>query len=109
VFSRTSYPQLCNVYKKEKFVIRLFELEIGMSQGSCRAPAFFALCINNIIKSCNAAKSGLSIVYVDDALLVTRSVYLLQRKFDSVHAVFLSYRVKTKFLVISLYSYKPAL
>ena len=42
--------------------------------------------INDIIKSCNASKLGHIIVYADDILLIIRSVHLLQRLFDSVHA-----------------------
>ena len=81
----TWYPSCVTCIKWKNLFADFFEIKIGVRQGSCLAPAFFAMYINDIIKACNASKLGHIIVYADDILLITRSVYLLQRIFDSVH------------------------
>ena len=56
-----------------------FRVESGLLQGSCLAPALFAVCINNVSIHCGAPGVGFILVYADDILLISRSVSHLQR------------------------------
>ena len=56
-----------------------FRVETGLLQGSCLAPALFAVCINNVLVHCGAPGVGFILVYADDVLLISRSVSHLQR------------------------------
>jgi hypothetical protein len=54
-------------------------------QGSCLAPLFFALYINDVIINCNRSGLGFVLVYADDILLISRSVVSLQKLVDLVY------------------------
>jgi hypothetical protein len=61
-----------------------FNLRTGVNQGSVLAPALFAVCINDVIKKCNASGLGNIVVYADDILLIARSCCNLQKLLDIV-------------------------
>jgi hypothetical protein len=47
-------------------------------QGSCLAPALFAICLDDALRACLATGLGFVIAYADDVLLITRSISGLQ-------------------------------
>lgn len=61
-----------------------FNLRTGLNQGSVLAPALFAVCIDDVIKKCNASGLGTIVVYADDIILITRSCSNLQKLLDIV-------------------------
>jgi len=61
-----------------------FVLYAGVRQGSVLSPAFFALYIDEVISKLNKYNLGLTIVYADDILLISRSISGLQAMFDIV-------------------------
>jgi hypothetical protein len=61
-----------------------FPVLAGVMQGSCLAPTFFAIYINDVLVQCNRSGLGFILVYADDILLISRSVFSLQTLVDVV-------------------------
>jgi exonuclease III len=57
----------------------LFQLSLGVLQGSCLAPALFGICIDKVISRCHFYRYGFILVYADDILLISNSVSNLQK------------------------------
>ena len=55
-----------------------FQVFIGVMQGSCLAPALFAICMDGVINRCRNLGYGYIIVYADDIILISRALSNLQ-------------------------------
>jgi hypothetical protein len=56
----------------------MFKIECGVLQGSCLAPALFGMCINDVLIKVGKTGRGYILVYADDILLISRSLFNLQ-------------------------------
>lgn len=72
------YADCTSCVKWDNLFSKFFPVETGVMQGSCLAPALFAICINAVISSAVASGSGYILVYADDILLIARSIACLQ-------------------------------
>src|SRR5580692_13011598 len=80
------YNKYTVVVKWGSIFSRSFSLTAGVRQGSVLSPHLFAIYINGIIEIASDSKAGLCIsnvflgciVYADDILLITNSVYQMQ-------------------------------
>jgi hypothetical protein len=79
------YTHCFSCVKWNNLLSDYFQLYIGVMQGSCLAPALFAICIDDVIIRCILSGSGSIIVYADDIILISRSVSHLQRLVDIVN------------------------
>jgi hypothetical protein len=77
-------PICSTCVKWDNFLSDFFALAVGIRQGSVLAPLLFAVYVNDIISCCTACGYGEVLIYADDILLISRSIYGLQMLFDNV-------------------------
>jgi hypothetical protein len=81
----------CWTYIKWKSTTSLcFKVNYGVRQGSVLSPFFFALYIDDIVKSLELGQQCFIIMYADDILLLAPSVVELQRIFSACESELIS-------------------
>jgi hypothetical protein len=70
-------PICSTCVKWDNFLSDLFALAVGIRQGSVLAPLLFSVYVNDIISCCTACGYGEVLIYADDILLISRSIYIV--------------------------------